>query len=307
MMSRDTLIEVDWARFDPWRVQPVRHHLAKHPLLQLPSLMQLAQRQESAGRIRTHSNEATAGTPFNMAPRLHPNRRSALESLADVAQAQAWVSLLNVQTDSIYRSLVDDVLDSVQPRIEAVDPGMCYRAGWVFIASPGTVTPFHIDKEHNFILQIAGRKRIFVWEPDDRVAVSEAARDKFHAEHNRDLIVWTDVLKDRAHVFDVEPGMGAYMPSTSPHLVENGDGPSITASFTYYTQATRRDSLLHVIHHKLRQRGFDPAVVGASPMLDALTYTAGRAIMSVRNVARGLRGQASSRRKLGRYAEHLTS
>ncbi len=306
-MSGETLLDVDWAGFDPWRVQPVRHRMTNHPLLQLPQLMELAQRQESAGRIRTHSNAATAGTPFNVAPRIYPNQRSTLETLSDVAAAQAWMSLLNVQTDSVYRELVDQVLDSVQPFVEAVDPGMCYRAGWVFIASPHTITPFHIDKEHNFILQIAGRKRIYVWEPDDLITVSEAARDKFHAEHNRDLVVWTDALKARAHVFDVEPGMGAYMPSTSPHLVENGDGPSITVSFTYYTDATRRNSLLHVIHHKMRERGFDPAIVGANPTRDTLIYAADRAAMFGRHAMRRLLGRAGARRSIGRYAEHLMS
>src|SRR3546814_4754840 len=77
------------------------------------------------------------------------------------AEANAWTSLLSVQSDPTYRALVGEVLESVRPRVEAVDPGMCHRGGWIFITSPNTVTPFHFDKEHNFILQIHGRKRIY--------------------------------------------------------------------------------------------------------------------------------------------------
>jgi cytochrome P450 len=37
---------------------------------------------------------------------------------------------------------------------EPLAPGMCQREGFIFISSPGAVTPFHLDPEHNFLLQI---------------------------------------------------------------------------------------------------------------------------------------------------------
>ena len=63
---------------------------------------------------------------------------------------------------------------------------MCHRAGWIFVTSPGAVTPFHMDDEHNFILQIAGRKRLYVWDPQDRSVVSDLGQELFHARHSRD-------------------------------------------------------------------------------------------------------------------------
>jgi len=264
------LFDVDWSRFDPWKVTPVAHRITEHPLLQLDQLVQLSSRLAKHGRIRTHSNDAYAGTAFNHAPMLYPNQRSPEETLANIASAKAWMSLLNVQTDDIYRGLVDQILDDLKPAIDRVDPGMTYRGGWIFVTSPNTITPFHMDKEHNFIMQIKGHKRLYVWEPDDIEAVSEEARDLFHANHSRDLVNWREELRSRAHVFDLEPGMGAYMPSTAPHMVENGDGPSVTVSFTYYTDATRRDSRLHAIHQRLRGWGMQPAAVGARPFMDSV-------------------------------------
>lgn len=271
------LLDVDWRAFDPWRVSTLTHRLAQHPLLKLQPLLQLGSRLAQRRGVRTHTGEATAGTPFGAAAQLHPNRLSVQETLADIEHANAWTSLLNVQSDDEYRSLVDEVLDDVQPQVERVDPGMCYRAGWIFITSPRAVTPFHMDKEHNFILQIQGRKTLYVWEPDDTEAVSEAARDLFHLRHSRDLVRWHEQLKQRAHVFHLEPGMAAYMPSTSPHMVENGDNASITASFTYYTDATRRKSLLHALHQRMRDRGLKPEAVGLHPTRDAVAYAACRA------------------------------
>src|SRR3546814_216403 len=162
-----------------------------------------------------------------------------------------WSS--DVCSSDLYRALVGEVLESVRPRVEAVDPGMCHRGGWIFITSPNTVTPFHFDKEHNFILQIHGRKHIYVWDHRDTVVASEHSRDLFHLSNERYLLRWREEFRERARVFDLEPGQGAYMPSTSRHMVENGSEPSITASFTYYTDATPRDALLHRSHATIRR------------------------------------------------------
>lgn len=254
--------------FDAWKIAAVEHRLRTHPLLQLEALVELGRRLEARRLVRTHSDQAQAGSSFADAPRLHPNRRSAGETLAGIARAKAWMSLLNVQTDPLYRPLVDEVLDAVRPWVEPHDPGMCFRAGWIFVSSPGAVTPFHIDHEHNVILQIAGRKRLYTWDPFDRAVVSERAQELFHDQHSRALIAWDESFRARARVFELEPGMGGYMPSTSPHMVENGDAPSITVSFTYYTDATRRRELLYRGNARLRRLGMTPHPVGQSPSRD---------------------------------------
>ena len=138
-------------------------------------------------------------------------------------------------------------------------PGMCYRAGWIFVSSPGTVTPFHMDHEHNFILQIRGTKRLYAWDPFDRVVISERAQELFHDQHSRELVKWDEGFRARARVFDLEPGLGGYMPSTTAHMVENGPEPSITISFTYYTDSTRRRELLYRGNARLRRFGISAA------------------------------------------------
>ena len=292
-MSETTprLIDVDWATFKPWKVQAVRHRISAHPLLQIGPLVDLSTRLAKHGRIRTHSNDAYAGTAFNHAPMLYPNQRSPEETLANIASAKAWMSLLNVQTDDIYRGLVDEVLDDLKPGIDRFDPGMTYRGGWIFVTSPNTVTPFHMDKEHNFILQISGKKRLLVWEPDDIEVLSEAARDLFHANHSRDLVTWREEARARAHVFELEPGMGAYMPQTAPHLVENGDNASVTVSFTYYTDSTRRKARLHSMHQRMRGWGWSPAPVGARPLVDSLFDSVALGTGHLKNLVDRTRGR----------------
>ncbi|MEO6169968.1 MAG: cupin-like domain-containing protein [Lysobacter sp.] len=301
-MDARKAVEIDVASFDPWRIQPVRHSLQGHPLLQVPALVALGERLEAQGSIRTHASDATAGTSFGDAPSLYPNRSSAARTLGSIQDAKAWMSLLNVQMDPLYRVLVGDVLDGIQAQIDQRDRGMSYRAGWIFVTSPHTVTPFHFDKEHNFILQVSGGKRIYVWPHTDTVVASESARDRFHHDHTRDLLVWKEDFRERARVFDLRPGQGAYMPSTSPHMVETGDEPSITISFTYYTDATRRDAVLHKAHELARRFGLQPPAVGRRPGVDAAVHAGVVAAIHGRGLLRRAGGRAANVRQ-PRFAE----
>lgn len=285
-------IHVDPSTFDPWKIQALTHALSDHPLLQIDALVELGKRQQERKLVRTHSADATAGTSFADAPNLHPNAKGAAATLADIAKARAWMSLLNVQADPIYRKFIDEILDEIRPIIERRDPGMCYRAGWIFVSSPNTVTPFHIDHEHNFIMQIRGTKRLWTWDPFDRTVVSERAQELFHDQHSRELVTWSEDWRPRARVFELQPGLGGYMPSTTPHMVENGPEPSITISFTYYTDATRQRELLYRGNAALRRLGLAPAPVGASPGRDRVKAAVLSRYTTARNMVRRALGRS---------------
>ena len=213
------------------------------------------------------------------------------------------MSLLNVQADAEYRAAGRRGAGRGRPRASMLaDPGMCFRAGWIFVTSPGAVTPFHMDHEHNFILQIRGKKRLSIWDPFDRAVVSERALELFHDQHSRGLVRWEDHFRQRARVFDLVPGVGGYMPSTTPHLVENGDEPSITISFTYYTDSTRRREMLYRGNARLRRLGLEPRAIGASPRRDKVAtavlggYAAARGAVR-RALGRGVRTTVSRTRR----------
>jgi hypothetical protein len=285
-------IHIDPTTFEPWKVQALTHALSEHPLLQIDALVDLGKRQQERNLVRTHSAAATAGTSFADAPQLHPNQKTAAATLAEIEKAQAWMSLLNVQADPTYRRLIDEVLDEVKPIVELRDPGMCYRAGWIFVSSPKTITPFHMDHEHNFILQIRGTKRLWTWDPFDREVVSERGQELFHDQHSRELVTWSESHRPRARVFELEPGLGGYMPSTTPHLVENGDSPSVTISFTYYTDSTRQRELVYRGNARLRRLGIQPKPVGASPGRDRVKAAVLSSYTTARNLVRRTLGRS---------------
>ena len=61
------------------------------------------------------------------------------------------------------------------------------REAFIFVSSPGAVTPFHIDPEWNFLLQVRGRKIIHVFPADDRSLVSEEELERFYSGGHRNL------------------------------------------------------------------------------------------------------------------------
>lgn len=278
-------IEVDWNHFDPWHVQAVRHRLTDHPLLQSDQLIALGDRFRCSSRLFTFSNKAGAGANFDAVSRLYPNTRTVKESLQNINDAKAWVLLRHVQADPVYRPLIDYALNPIQPEIERKDPGMYYRAGWIFVAAPRTTTPFHIDRNHGILLQVRGVKTVYVWDAEDTDVVTDRARDVFHARHDLDLVKWHEEFRERAHVFILGPGMGVYIPETCAHMVETSDEPSTTISLTYSTNATRRDAMVHVMHDLMRRKGIEPPEVGKRPILDTLTYAAGSALVAAHAAA----------------------
>ena len=280
MASMAALVDVDWDKFDPWRIQAVRHRLSDHPLLQRDQLVELGKRFRCSTRLFTFNNDADAAANFDAVARLYPNRKTVEESLRNIKEAKAWVLLRHVQADPAYRALVDRVLDPIQQEIERKDPGMYYRAGWIFVAAPHTITPFHIDRNHGILLQVRGTKTVYVWDAEDAEVVSDRARDVFHASHNLELVQWHEEFRERAHVFKLGPGMGVYMPLTCPHMVETSDEPSITISLTYSTDATRRNAMVHVMHDLMHRKGIEPSSVGRHPLLDKLTYVAASTLVA---------------------------
>jgi hypothetical protein len=56
---------------------------------------------------------------------------------------------------------------------------MTERKAFIFVSSPGAVTPYHVDFEYNFLLQIRGDKNITVFDAFDRSLLSEVQRERF--------------------------------------------------------------------------------------------------------------------------------
>ena len=270
--------------FDPTRLLQVTHNLVSHPLLQLDALKALARRLPNK-QVRFHATTATAKSNFEHAPEEHRHHLGFDEAVDNMESSGSWIALHNAQTDPAYRALLDEALEDVRLRIETKDPGMFNRAMWIFMQSPNSVTPYHIDHENNFLMQIRGRKIARLWHPED--CLTDHALEVFHSEFHRKEVHYEDSYEKTAKVYTLEPGQGAYMPATAPHLVSNTDNVAITVSMTYCTAATRRIETINRGNHLLRRFGVTPPPVGQKRMRDALVYGMFRSYYDARSTLRG--------------------
>ena len=254
----------------------IGHALTNHPLFEISRLMRLCRSLPAA------SVEYNAGNiPIGVTPEQTPaNGLSAEETIRRIAECKSWMALKYVEQDPEYRVLLDRCLEEVAKYSEPIRPGMCLAQGFIFINSPGAVTPYHMDPEHNFLLQIRGSKRIHLFDGRDRSIVSEEELERFYRGAHRNLAYSTD-LEKTAWTFDLKPGFGLHVPVTAPHHVTNGAEVSVSFSITFRTPDLDRRCLVHVCNAFLRRRGIRPALAGAHPTRDTLKYLASSVVFKI--------------------------
>src|SRR6185503_6233667 len=141
----------------------IGHELSGHPLFSLTRLVQLAR------RLPTDRVEHNPGdVPVTLDPERTPHSGLSIEeTIRRIEVCRAWMVLKNVEQDPEYRPLLDACLDEIGVHSELLAPGMRIREGFIFISSPGAVTPYHMDPEHNFLLQIRGAKTVHMFDGND--------------------------------------------------------------------------------------------------------------------------------------------
>jgi len=257
----------------------IAHRLTAHPLLSLPNLIELSRRLP-AENVRYNRGDVQPSQRIYTAAK---NGLSIEETIRQIEDCGSWLVLRFVEQDPEYRALVDECLDEIQTLSEPVMPGMCKREGFIFITSPGSVTPFHADPEYNFLMQIRGTKKASMFDVADRSIVSEEVLEKYLAE-GPFCGEFKDEYQRKAFEFDLHPGDGLHFPLNWPHWVKNGDEVSISFSVTFRTPQSERTSCIYSVNHQLRKRGFNPTAHGKSALLDSAKFNAYRAIRRAKSL-----------------------
>ncbi|MBA3502493.1 MAG: transcription factor [Myxococcota bacterium] len=257
------LLELDSARFTsdfnerPFRV---RHELVDHPAFTLERLVELAR------RMPPEAVEYNAGDlPLTQDPKLTPRTGLSIEeTIRRITDARSWMVLKRVEIDDEYRRILDQCLDEIAPQV----PGMRSRQAFVFISSPGSVTPYHIDHEYNFLLQIRGTKLMSIF---DRGVLTEEEIERFYRGEHRNL-TFDERRSSDAQTFELSPGDGVHVPVNAPHYVKNGPAASVSFSITFRTPEGDRRSSVYRVNERMRSIGIKPRAVGDTPLIDRAKY-----------------------------------
>jgi hypothetical protein len=258
--------------------------------LHLDGRLTLASVADLADRLPRRSVIAdTAAQPL-LVPQGGPPR-GALERPGDVIRdlrnANAWLTLLNVEEDPGMAELMNTQLDQLESGMIARQGNkrgkMHRRVAFVFVSSPNSVTPVHYDIEHSLLMQVSGQKTVSIgrFQSD---AVRRREFDRYwDGSHGR-----IENLPPEVAAYTLTPGQAVYIPPGTPHWVHNGPDISLSVTLTYFTAATIRENRIEDFNSHLRRRHLNSREPGRSAVVDTAKVCA----MGVWAVGRRLRSAA---------------
>ena len=235
------------------------HGLGAHPLLELEALADLAEALP-AGSIEYNF----ADLPIGIDGKPDPTGIPIGETIRQIEQTGSWAALKNIEQVPGYRALLHDLLAELRGAIEPRTGAMLKLQGFIFITSPGGVTPYHFDPEHNILLQIRGSKVMTQFPAGDPHYAPDEVHETYHVGGGREL-VWRDELLAGGTEFALAPGEALFVPVMAPHFVRNGPEPSVSLSITWRSDWSFAEADARAFNGVLRRWGLSPARPGRWP------------------------------------------
>jgi hypothetical protein len=237
----------------------LEHGLESHPLLELEALTALAK------RLPSEFIECNLGDqPIGVDKVPEQLRDRVVETIRDIGTAGCWVALRNVEQEPEYAELLADLLSEMRPQIEPKTGRMLNLQSFIFVTSPGGVTPYHFDPEHNILLQLRGSKVMTVFAPGDPACAADEIHEAYHAG-GRPELPWREQMASLGMPFPLGPGEAVYVPVMAPHYVTNGPEVSVSISVTWRSPWSYAEADARAFNRVLRRIGIKPAAPGRWP------------------------------------------
>lgn len=291
MASNDSL-----NRDFPLQPFAIRHMLAGHPLLTLPRIAKLA---SDLPRDLIEYNSGAANISQDP-DKVQSVNLDPVEVVNRIESADAWMVLKRIEKSPEYRALLEDTLLSVARARgfnSLAEAGFSQIEGFLFVSSPNSTTPFHLDGEDNFFVQIHGDKTFAIFDNRDG-AIADNAQVEYCTTKHRN-VPYNDSFKSRSVEYQLVGGDGCYVPYQWPHWVKTADSYSISMAVTWKTPEVRRLNDLHTFNSMLRGLGLPQAAPGQNPGWDAVKLAVFR---TSRSIIEPLRKSETMRRVLRRIA-----
>lgn len=251
------------------------HNLMGHPALSLENLSRVLPTLPEQ-QVMYSKGLLDVGADFESTFRKKPKDRSLEETIESIRTSDSYIMVRSPEADPSFADLYRDLCGEVSALMKKRGVGDLPVGAqlYLFIASPNSITPFHIDRYSTFLMQFRGSKAVTVAKPwDDRV-VSQANREAYVIRQNTKL-PWTPQIDQMSTVFEFSPGEALHIPFVAGHHVRNGpEDVSISMSIIFNTDESIRwrDALSfnHVLRKNLRRVGLQPSKVGQSAWRDSL-------------------------------------
>ncbi len=231
------------------------HQLADHPLLTLDALATLGE-ELGEHRIEYVRSDVAIGTLPDDVPH---NGLSIGATIRTIADNKSWAVLRNIEDVPEYAELLRDLLAEMRAVVLPRTGEMLTLQGFIFVSSPGSVTPLHFDPEYNILLQLMGSKVMHAFPAGDTRFAAQIEHERYHMGGHRGVL-WDDSFAGLGYDAPLDPGQAVFMPVMAPHYVTVGPDPSISLSITWRSEWSYREAEAHVANAWLRRRGFSPSM-----------------------------------------------
>lgn len=243
------------------------HHLCDEPLLQFEELFKLCKRlPENSIKFR----RGKVPVDINFDTSLAQNREGlTLDSVIEhFDENESYLAIYNPETDPEYRDLIERILSEISRNILDVDSPITWYSTYIFMSTAQSVTPYHMDREMNFLFQIQGEKYAKLWSRFDERVMTSAERDTLLTDEGKKRPAYRQALERLSKNFELRPGIGLHHPFIAPHLISTKSDRSVTLAITYRTELSDVWSDAHNFNYYLRKAGLTPGPVGVDRKID---------------------------------------
>ena len=178
---------------------------------------------------------------------------SGREVIDAISRGELWLNLREVgSVDSRYRKLVDRMFEEIADRVPGFEVPKFHQEG-ILISSPRAEVYYHADLPWQNLVQIAGRKRVYVYPNTAPFITPKHLEDitLFNVEVDLPYQKWYD---DYAEVLDLGPGQMLNWPLNAPHRVENLDTFSVSMTVSHTDVEISRSEVVNFANGMLRHR-----------------------------------------------------
>lgn len=260
------------------------HGLSNNPLFDLDNLLGLAGRMAAHPDTYWSNGKVAIGNSWEAGT---GRRMSLQDTVTHIADNDSIVILKHTEQDPVYAPVLQDFLGRVVELCgEQMRADVIIGETLILISSPHRVTPYHMDGETNFLVQVRGDKWFYVFNHEDRTLVTHADRERYFCGDISSATYRPEKQKD-AVAYDLKAGYGIHVPVAAPHWVQNRDEVSVAISVNYELHSVERTARIHRINRKLRRLGLNPTVPGHSTLRDRLKLGAAAALSGMRSIYAG--------------------
>jgi hypothetical protein len=288
----------------PLRPFSIRHRLAGDPQFSLARIVDMV-RELPRDHIEYNSGQVAIGQDPDTTPLIELDPEDVVRR---IETAGAWMVLKRIEVLPAYRAVLEETLLSVaraQGHASLEDAGFEDIRGFLFVSSPNSTTPFHVDAEDNFFVHMHGEKYFTVCDNRDGSVVSDEAIEHAISKHRN--VTYNEAFEARSTCYSLQPGEGLFVPYLWPHWVRTGSQYSISMAVTWKTRAVMRKNDIFVVNSLLRRMGLPQAAPGRNAAADGVKLAAFRSMKAMIDPLRKSEAVRALVRKvvLGRNANYF--